>query len=110
VFGRTAGVAPGLIADLEWGRLALHSESEYVFDLGDLTASFFYSWSQAGVQILDHLQAGVVVQRTKVFKTPRVVAVGPWVGVSWWKLDAGVYFFDPFDATRFVVASIGATF
>jgi hypothetical protein len=50
------------------------------------------------------------VQRTKVVSTPRFVAVGPFVGVSFWKVDATLYFFDPFSSDRFLVANLAATF
>jgi hypothetical protein len=110
VFGRTAGVAPGLAIELGWGLFDLHSESEYVIDARDLAASFFYSWSEAGVRLGKHLRAGLVVQRTKVFHTPRVIAVGPLVGASVWKIDASVSLFDPFDSERFLVASLALSF
>ena len=81
-----------------------------MFDLGDLAASFFYSWSELGARLGDHLRAGLAAQRTKVFHTSRVVALGPWLGASLWKIDAAVYVFDPFDQGRFLVASLALKF
>jgi hypothetical protein len=110
VVGRTDGVAPGLIVELTWRLFDLHSESEYVFDLRDVNASFFYSWSELGAALGAHLRVGLAVQRTKVFHTPRIVAIGPWLRVSIWKVDAAVYVFDPFDSTRFLVTSFELSF
>ena len=43
--GSAKGVAPGYKGSLGWRKLELYSEGEYVFDTGDRSASFFYSWS-----------------------------------------------------------------
>jgi hypothetical protein len=110
VLGRTRGVAPGLVLGLAWGPLELHSESEYVIDLDDASDSFFYSWSEASARLGSHLRAGLVAQRTKIVRTPRELAVGPWLGASLGKLDAAIYLFDPLDEGRFWVVSVGVTF
>jgi hypothetical protein len=109
VFGQTSGVAPGLLVDLSLGPVYFHSESEYLFDFQNSAADFFYSWSELGAHLLG-LRLGISVQRTKVVNMPRVVATGPFLGISFWKLDATAYLFDPFDSTRYLVASLGITF
>ncbi len=101
--GRTLGVAPALLLALAWGPLTFDSESEYVVDARERASSFFYSWSELAAQIGSALIAGLVVQRTRVFHTTREVAVGPRVGVSFEKLEAAAYLFDPFDHARFLV-------
>jgi hypothetical protein len=103
VVGRTAGIAPGLLLDLSWGRFALHTESEYV--LATRASSFFYAWSELGVT-LGPVEAGLVVQRTRIVQTPREVALGPWVRATWGPAALSLYLFDPFDPERFVVAAV----
>ena len=46
VFGNTTGIAPGYKGSLSWWKLELYSEGEYVFDTGDSSESFFYTWSE----------------------------------------------------------------
>jgi hypothetical protein len=46
VFGRTDGIAPGLEASLTWQKLNFWVSNEYVFDTGDPSASYFYTWPQ----------------------------------------------------------------
>jgi hypothetical protein len=110
VFGRTNGIAPALELALRWDPLELSSQSEFVVDLGDTSASFFYSWSEATVGLGSWGRAGVAVQRTKIVSTPHVVSVGPMAGASVGRFDATVYWFDPFASDEFVVIEAGATF
>jgi hypothetical protein len=107
--GRLFGVAPALLFTLTWSPVELHSESEYVIAVEDVTASFFYSWSELSVRVAPWLRAGLAVQRTKLFRTAREVAVGPLIGVSLGIVDAAVYLFDPFDQQRFLVASLAVS-
>jgi hypothetical protein len=107
VLGQTNGIAPGVLIDLTLGPLDFHSESEFVATFS--SSSFFYSWSELGAR-LGVVRAGLSVQRTKVVSTPGVVAVGPFLGVSFWKADATLYFFDPFSSDRFLVGNLAVTF
>lgn len=110
VFGRTNGIAPALTLTLEWGPLALWSQSEYVFDLGDSSASYFYAWSELSASIGDWLRAGLALQRTRVFQTPTEFQGGPLVGVSIWKLAATAYLFAPGMESQYLVLSVAGTF
>jgi hypothetical protein len=110
VFGRTKGIAPALTLTLEWGPLALWSQSEYVFDLGDSSASFFYAWSELSVSNGDWLRVGVVLQRTRVFQTSTEVQGGPLLGISVWKLSATAYLFSPGQQDQFVAVSVAGSF
>lgn len=67
-FGYTTGVAPGLLVEAEWKRLSFYTSSEHLFDLGDETNSFTYTWTELAVD-LDHLLVGIVAQRTRTFDT-----------------------------------------
>jgi hypothetical protein len=82
VFGDLDGVAPALRLTLSFGRLDLFVEAEYVFDLHDLGASFFYSWSEAGFSPLAWLRLGLVVQRTRVLHNDLDLQRGVFVGVT----------------------------
>ncbi len=110
VFGQTKGVAPGLTLTLGWGPLALWSQSEYVFDLGDFSASYFYAWSELTGSIGDWLRVGVALQRTRFIHTSTEVVAGPLVGVSIWKLAATVYLFGPGQDSQYVVVAVAGNF
>ncbi len=64
VFGRTNGVAPGLEASLTYQKLNFWVSNEYVFDIGDSSARYFYTWPQVTYSPVDWLHVGVVAQRT----------------------------------------------
>lgn len=110
VFGRTNGVATGLTITLDWGPLALWSQSEYVFDLADSSNDYFYVWSELSVTGPEWLRVGLVLQRTKVFETSTQVQGGPLVGVSFWKLSATAYLFAPGQPDQFVVVALAGAF
>jgi hypothetical protein len=110
VFGGMRGVAPGLTLTLEWGPLALWSQSEYVFDLGDSSQSFFYDWTEVSITGPDWLRVGMVLQRTRAFQTTTEIQGGPLVGLSFWKLSATAYLFAPGQDDQFVVLSLAGSF
>jgi hypothetical protein len=110
VFGQMRGIAPGLTLTLEWGPVALWSQSEYVFDLGDSSQSFFYVWTELSVTGPDWLRVGVVLQRTRAFQTSTEVQGGPLVGLSFWKLSATAYLFAPGQDDQFVVVALAGSF
>jgi hypothetical protein len=110
VFGQMTGIAPGLTLTLEWGPLALWSQSEYVFDLADSSQSYLYVWSELSVTGPEWLRVGLVLQRTRAFQTSTEVQGGPLVGFAFWKLAATVYFFAPGQQDQFLVLALAGTF
>ena len=95
VFGKTTGVAPGYEFTLGWRKLQLYSEGEYVFDTGDSADSFFYTWSELTLAPVDWFRFGLVVQRTKVYKTDFDVQRGLLIRFTYKKADLGAYVFNP---------------
>lgn len=110
VFGDTTGIAPGYEALLSWRKLELSSESEYVFDTGSSSDNFFYTWSELAWAPADWFRLGVVVQRTKVYKTDFDIQRGFLVGFAYKNATFTTYVFNP-DASRpTVVLGVGLSF
>jgi hypothetical protein len=110
VFGRTTGIAPGYRGTLSWWKLELYSEGEYVFDTGDRSASFFYSWSELSLSPLEWFRFGLAAQRTRVYKSDRDVQPGFLVGVSCKGVDLTAYVFNPDDDEPTVVVAAGVMY
>jgi len=111
VMGDLNGIAPGLEVDLSWGPLELYSETEWVFDLGNWSASNYYTWSELSGSPFDWLRAGLALQRTHAVASARTVQWGPLVGVQVWKLSASAYWFNPGQVdAQYWVLSLGASF
>jgi hypothetical protein len=108
--GRTDGIVPGLELDLTAGPFEAYGEAEYVFDLGDTESSFFYMWSELSLWPTGWLRAGVVTQRTRVYRTERDIQRGLLVGFASKRLDGTVYFFNPGADDSFTVVSLGVSF
>jgi len=110
VFGNTSGVAPGYRGSLGWRMLALSSETEYVIDTGDSADSFLYTWSELEVAPAAWCRFGLVVQRTKVYKTEFDIQRGLFAGVSYKSLDVTAYVFNPDVDRPTVVVGVAVSF
>jgi hypothetical protein len=95
VFGNLTGIAPGYELSLTCDRLALSTQGEFVFDTGDRTGSFFYSWSELSFAPVEWLRAGMVVERTKAYGTNFELQPGALVGFNYRKLDFTTYYISP---------------
>jgi hypothetical protein len=95
VFGKTAGVAPGLRGSLRWWRLELYGEGEYVFNTRERADSFFYLWSELTLSPVDWLRVGSVVQRTRVDENELDIQGGFLVGLSYKRVELTTHVFNP---------------
>ncbi len=109
VVGKLNGMAPGYELTLDWWKLELFSEGEYVFDFDDVSEDFFYNWSQLGIAPVEWLQLGVALQRTRAYQTNRDVQRGFFAGATYKWLNPAVFLFNPDDSPT-VVLSVGASF
>jgi hypothetical protein len=109
VFGNTTGIAPGYKGSLNWWKLELFSEGEYVFDTGDSSESFFYTWSELTLAPADWFRFGLVAQRTKLYQTDFDIQRGFLVGFSFKRVDLTTYVFNSADKPTFVFA-VGVSF
>lgn len=110
VFGDTTGVAPGYEASLGWWKLELYTEGEYVFDTGNSSDNFFYTWSELSLSPVEWLRFGGAVQRTKVYQTGFDLQRGFLLGFSFRKIDLTGYVFNPFDSRPMFVVAVGLQF
>ncbi len=95
IFGETDGVAPGFKMTLGWRKLELYSESEYVFDPGDHSANFAYTWSELTLAPVDWFRFGLVAQRTRAYQTDLDIQRGLLLGFTYRRMDFGAYLFNP---------------
>lgn len=110
VFGDTKGIAPGYKGSLSWRKLELYSESEYLFDLGASSDSFFYNWSELTVAPLEWFRVGAVTQRTRAYKSDRDIQRGLLAGFSYRSVDLSVDVFNPDESKPLVVIALGLKF
>ena len=110
VVGELDGVIPALEADFTVWRLEAYGEAEYVFDLNDSSSSYFYMWSEISVWPTDWLRAGLVTQRTRVYRTERDIQRGPLVGITFSNVETTFYLFNPDGGDRLAVLSLGVSF
>jgi hypothetical protein len=110
VFGDLTGVAPGYNLSLGYKRLNLSSQGEYVFDTGDSSGDFFYTWTELTYSPWDWLRAGLVIQRTKAYQTDLDIQRGFLVGVTYRKVDLTTYVFNLGWTDPTVVVALGFSF
>jgi len=110
VFGDLTGIALGYNLSLSYAKVELSSQCEYVFDTQDRSRNFFYTWSELSYSPLDWFRAGLVVQRTKVYKTDLNIQRGLLAGFSYKKLDFTTYVFNFGWTDPTVVLAVGVNF
>lgn len=108
--GEVDGIIPALEVDLMIWRFEAYGEAEYVFDLGDSSSKFFYMWSELSLRPTEWLRAGMVTQRTRVYRTERDIQRGALVGLAFSTVEATFYLFNPGADDRLAVLSIGLSF
>jgi hypothetical protein len=110
VFGRTDGIGPGYRATLDWRRLELYSESEWVLNLAEHSDSFLYNWSEVTLAPWEWLIAGFVVQRTRVYQADRDVQRGFLVRISRGPVGVTANVFNPDQEKPLLVLSASVEF
>jgi hypothetical protein len=107
VFGNTTGIAPGYKGSLSWWKLELASEGEYVFDVGTLSKSYFYNWSELSLVPVEWFRFGLVTQRTRLYKSDRDIQRGVFAGFRYRKLEFTGYVFNPDESKPIFVFALG---
>jgi hypothetical protein len=110
LFGAARGVVPGLEASINWRAFDAYIEAEYVYDLNDRSASYYYAWSELAWKPVEWLRLGLVGQRTQVVDTGRDLQRGIFGQFTFGKATLGVYAFNPDSASRYIIVSVGAQF
>jgi hypothetical protein len=93
VFGRTTGIAPGSEASVTYRKFNFWVSNEYVFDTGDPSANYFYTWPQLTYTPVDWFHVGLVAQRTQAIQSD--TQGGFLVGLSGKKMEFTSYILDP---------------
>ena len=107
--GRTTGSCPRS-RQPDGGPFEAYGEAEYVFDLGDSAASYFYMWSELSCGRRSGCAPDVVTQRTRVHQTERDIQRGLLVGFSLKRVDGTFYSSTPESDDHFTVVSLGVSF
>ncbi len=80
VFGNSNGIAPGFLLELNYKKLSLTSEGEYLFSTDEKESNFFYSWSELAYSPAEWIWFGIAGQRTRAYKTDLEIQRGLFVG------------------------------
>jgi hypothetical protein len=110
LFGASRGVVPGIEASAEYGAVDVYIEAEYVHDLQQRSASYYYAWSELGWTPAPWLRIGLVGQRTREVENGRDLQRGLFAQLIVDKATLGVYAFNPDSGSRYVIVSLGARF
>ena len=110
LFGAARAVVPGVEASVGWRSLDVYVEAEYVRDLDDSSACYFYSWCEFGWRPVEWLRVGLAGQRTRTIDTGRDLQFGIFGQVQFGPATVAVYAFNPDSGSRYVIASLGLRF
>jgi len=110
LFGSTRGFVPGVEVSVGWRAFDVYVEAEYVRDLDQSDASYYYAWSELGFRPAEWLRIGLVGQRTQTIDSGRDLQRGIFGQLTLGKATLGVYAFNPDSASRYIIVSVGAQF
>ncbi|HQR22282.1 MAG TPA: hypothetical protein PKV98_15540, partial [Burkholderiaceae bacterium] len=110
VWGTTRGFVPGLEATLGWRSFDFYIEGEYVRSGEAVSDSYLYAWSELGYRPVEWLRIGLAGQRTNAYQGGRDIQRGPFFQLSWRRVTAGGYWFNPGSNDQIVVGLIGVAF
>jgi len=110
VFGRTTGIAPGAEVTLDWWKLELYGEGEYVFDTDDSSGSFLYTWSELSLSPVHWFRIGGVIQRTQAYHTDVDLQRGFLVGLAYKRVALRGYVFNPDEDAPTTILAVGVVF
>ena len=109
-FGSIRAVVPALLASVGWRSFDLYVEAEYVRDLDDADASFFYAWSELGWSPVDWLRVGLVGQRTRLVASERSLQRGAFAQILLGRATLSAYAFNPEASSRYFVFGLTVAF
>jgi hypothetical protein len=104
------GIIPALELDLAYKKFDFYSEMEYVIDVEGKENNFFYVWGEVAISPIESLRTGISYQKTRLFQTDREVQRGIFAQYSFWKLTAGVHYFNPFADDNFLIGMLSIEF
>jgi hypothetical protein len=110
VVGNTDGAAPAMELDASYKIFDFYSETEYVVDFSGKENNFLYTWGTVGVTPFRKFRTGISYQRTKLYQSNFDIQRGIFAEYQFWKLTTGVYFFDPFSSSQFLVTTLSFEF
>jgi len=110
VVGNTDGIAPGFETSFNWKKFDFYSESEYVFDFAGKENNFFYTWTELAITPFKNFRTGISGNRTRLYQSGLEVQKGIFTQYSFWKLTAGLHYFNPFSDNQFFVATMSIEF
>jgi hypothetical protein len=110
LLGAARGVIPGVEASVAYRAVDAYIEAEYVHDLQQVSASYYYTWSELGWTPVPWLRVGLVGQRTREVENGRDLQRGLFAQLTVDKALPGVYAFNPDSGGRYVIVSLGAHF
>ena len=106
VFGSLKGFAPALELELSYKALDFYTENEYVIDQAGSQYNFFYSWTELGFSPFEKFRTGISAQHTRLYETGLEIQRGIFAEYSFWKLTAGIHYYNPFSTEYFFIASL----
>lgn len=110
VFGQMNGMSPGLEADISYKSLFFNSQTEWVFDFKNSEENFVYTFLQLGVGVTENLSLGLTAQRSRLILESTDIQRGFFGEYSFWKMTAGLSYFQPFTADYYLMAVLAFDF
>lgn len=111
-FGNTDAFIPALELEMSYKRFDFYSETEYVVDFAGKEYNFAYTYTELAASFFkERLRTGLTGQRTRLYQEAKDYAPGVFTQYNFFdRLNAGIYYYNPFSSTNYAVVSLSVDF
>ncbi|MGH8617775.1 MAG: hypothetical protein ACREUW_08775 [Burkholderiales bacterium] len=110
VWGSVNAYVPAFEASVAWEKLDVYIEAEYVRDTHGKASSYLYAWNELGYRPVEWLRLGIAGQRTRIYGGDRDYQRGPFAQLTWGRVTAGGYWFNPGSGEQIFVGMLNVAF
>lgn len=106
VAGKLNGGSIVLNLDVNYKNWYFSAQPQYTFSIKDKSESYFFNWSEAGIDITSWMYGGLAMQNTRAYRSANELTAGIVIGFSLKNWTMPVYFFNPLHKERFFVIDV----
>lgn len=111
-FGNTDAFVPAIELELSYKRFDFYSETEYLVDFAGKEYNFAYTYTELAASFFkERLRTGFTGQRTRLYQEAKDYAPGIFAQYNFFdRLNAGIYYYNPFSGSNYAVVSLSVDF
>lgn len=104
--GYFKSISAGLSIELSYQKYFFSCQSQYSYSIDNFAESFFYNWSELGVNVSPWFYTGFSVQQTRLYQTKLKLEPGIMAGFSFKNCTVPLYCFSLLSENRYFIIGL----